>query len=593
MEIVCAACGRSLEYSGEPPRFCGYCGKSLTPSQAHDDATLDRQQQTHDQAAPPAPREPRPAQLGGYRLRGELGRGGMGVVFEAEQIETGRRVALKLLPQRVHGSPQAVERFLREGRLAASLSHPRSTFIYSAGEAEGQFFITMELMPGGTVKDVVDREGPLPVGRAVDFALDALDGLEAAHAAGVIHRDVKPSNCFLDGDGRVKVGDYGLSKSLGVQADLTRTGAFLGTPLFAAPEQIRGEEVDPRTDIYALGATLFFLLTGRGPFAGDAAQVIAKISSDPPPRLRSLRPELPRELERIVARTLEKDPARRFDTVDALRRALAPFGTQGASLADLGRRLAAFFLDVALIGAVGAIAGAVLLAMLTVSSGNGHPWVEPYAATFSALLAAAISFAYFACCEGWFGQGLGKRLLGLCVVGRDGTAPGWGRAALRAALVPGLPQALGSLAPVKLNDAILSGIGAVHAGASPVLTMLVNEVVAVGGWGVALVCLATMRRANGYRGLHELLSGTRTVSLRPTESLWRGTPIPVTIPLVPAAAAPADETLAADDTDGNRAARRRCRSSDRSAPPACWEPAARRRCGSAAIARSTGRPGST
>jgi len=153
----------------------------------------------------------------------------------------------------------------------------------------------MELMPGRTLSDIIDEEGALPVPRAVDLILDVIDGLDAAHAAGVIHRDVKPSNCFLDRDGRVKVGDFGLSKSLVSDAHLTRTGAFMGTPLFAAPEQVRSGTVDERTDIYSVGATLFYLIAHRGPFTGDATAVIAQIASDPAPSIRSLCPAVPKD----------------------------------------------------------------------------------------------------------------------------------------------------------------------------------------------------------------------------------------------------------------------------------------------------------
>src|SRR5262249_35852936 len=153
-----------------------------------------------------------------------------------------------------------------------------------------QLYITMELMPGRTLNDVSKEEGQLPVPRAIDYILDVIDGLEAAHAAGVIHRDVKPSNCFLDGEGRAKGGDYGLAKSLLGDASLTRSGTFMGTPLFAAPEQLRGAKVDERTDIYAVGATLFYLIAGRAPFTGDAAAIIAQVASDTAPSLRSFCP---------------------------------------------------------------------------------------------------------------------------------------------------------------------------------------------------------------------------------------------------------------------------------------------------------------
>ncbi len=546
MEIACPECRKTIEYSREPPRFCSHCGTALAETSAGADATVDHEEQTQAPGAETSSSAATPAVLGDYRVLRELGRGGMGVVYEAEQIETGRHVALKLLPPRVQGSPETVERFLREGRLAASLSHPRSTFIYAAGEVDGKFYIAMELMPGGTVKDVVDREGPLPVGRAVDYVLDAIDGLEAAHAVGVIHRDVKPSNCFLDADGRVKVGDYGLSKSLAPGAELTRTGAFLGTPLFAAPEQIRGEAVDARTDIYALGATLYFLLTGRGPFTGNAAQVIAKISSDAPPLLRTLRPDLPRDLERLVARSLEKDPERRFADADELRRALAPFGTRGASIADLGRRLAAFFLDVGIIGMVSSLTTVLMIMAVLVTSSSFETAMSSWVVLISGLFGTVLAIAYFAVFEGVWGCALGKWLLGLSVVDQHGTAPGCWRAFLRAAMIPGVSHVTAVFAPLTFSEAVTYGIERLYGGPSTTMAMFGSQVVGLVGWAAALVFLTTMRRSNGYRGMHELASGTRTVSLRTTEGAWREISLPTTLP-VALGSSPADETLGAEE----------------------------------------------
>jgi serine/threonine protein kinase len=169
----------------------------------------------------------------------------MGAVYEAEAPDTGSRVAVKLLSTRLAASPTSVERFRQEGRLASQLAHPRCVFVLAADTDAGRPYIVMELMPGRTLKDVVDERGPLPPDQAVAHILDVVDGLAEAHRLGVLHRDVKPSNCFLTADGRVKVGDFGLSKSLATSADrhLTQTGAFLGTVLFASPEQLRGDGV--------------------------------------------------------------------------------------------------------------------------------------------------------------------------------------------------------------------------------------------------------------------------------------------------------------------------------------------------------------
>jgi uncharacterized RDD family membrane protein YckC len=467
--------------------------------------------------------------VGDYRLLRPLGQGGMGAVWEAEQTGTGRRVALKLLSPRLSPTAENIDRFLREGKLAASVSHPRSTFVFGAGQQNGQPYIAMELMPGRTLKDVLDDEGRLPVERAVDYILDAIDGLEAAHALGVIHRDVKPSNCFLDGDGRVKVGDFGLSKSLVSDAELTKTGSFLGTPQFAAPEQVKGGLVDQRTDVYAVGATLFCLLAGRAPFEGDAVSVIAQIVSDSAPRLSSLRPDVREALDRIVARTLEKDPARRFSDLARLRRALAPFATGGVSMADIGRRFAAYMLDSMLVqtATVSVTFGFGITMSIRAAAAGRQDAAGYYSPTFSIcmqLLGAGLQILYFALTEGRWGRGPGKRLMGLRVIGPDGDRPGYGRSLLRSFFVPGAVGLL-FLAPLVV---LLAPSTAVEA--SPMFFVSRASGVAVLPVVFVLVCLTTMRARNGYRGLHELVSGTRVVRLQPALA-GRRQRLPIVLPV--------------------------------------------------------------
>ena len=207
-----------------------------------------------------------PCDFGGYRLLRFLGRGGMGAAFEAEQTSTGRRVALKMLSQNLE-SAEIRGRFLREGRLAAGISHPNSLYVFGTEEIDGIPVITMEIADRGTLADQLQENGPLPVPEAVDVVLGLIAGLEAAQAAGVLHRDVKPSNVFVDAEGGVKVGDYGLSVSTVATIDsfATATGVVLGPPAYAAPEQLRGDEVDLRADIYSVGATLYSLLTDQAP----------------------------------------------------------------------------------------------------------------------------------------------------------------------------------------------------------------------------------------------------------------------------------------------------------------------------------------
>jgi len=251
--------------------------------------------------------------FGPYRLVRLLGRGGMGAVYEAEHLESGRRVALKVLSHSLD-SPEARGRFLREGRLAASVNHPNSVYIYGTEEVEGTPAIAMELVPGETLKDRVRRQGPMPVAEAVDAILQIIEGLEAAQALGVLHRDVKPSNCFVEAGGTVKVGDFGLSISTKARekTHLTTTGTFLGTPAFSSPEQLKGDELDVRSDIYAVGVTLYYLLTGKTPFRGDnLIRFIATALEQPAASPATFRRDIPKGLCAAVLRCLEKQPARR------------------------------------------------------------------------------------------------------------------------------------------------------------------------------------------------------------------------------------------------------------------------------------------
>jgi eukaryotic-like serine/threonine-protein kinase len=293
MQISCPQCGKTLPETAEPPRFCAFCGERLRGSTEVSPVALNT---TTAYVAPPpqADPDPMPPQLGGYKLLRLLGTGGMGRVYEAEPPGGGSRVALKLLSNRLQANPTSVERFRQEGRLAAQIVHPRCVFVMAADADGGQPYIAMELMTGETLKDLVDRKGPLPAAEAIRLILDAIDGLMEAHRIGVIHRDVKPSNCFLLADGRVKIGDFGLSKSLGSTNQLTQSGAFLGTVLYASPEQIRGQPVDFATDVYSVSATLYFLLTGQPPFYHEnVTAALAKIISEDAPPIRTLNPIWP------------------------------------------------------------------------------------------------------------------------------------------------------------------------------------------------------------------------------------------------------------------------------------------------------------
>jgi hypothetical protein len=431
-----------------------------------------------------------PAAVGGYRLLRLLGSGGMGRVYEAEG-PGGERVAVKLLAPGVADSPTTLERFRQEGRLASRIAHPRCVFVRTADQDAGRPYIVMELMSGATLKDLVEGAGPLEPADAITRILDVIEGLVEAHRAGVLHRDVKPANCYLDSESRVKVGDFGLSRSLAAGSHLTRTGGFVGTPLFASPEQLKGERLDERTDVYSVAATLYYLLTGQAPFQhADGATVIARVVSEPAPSPRRLRPDLPPALEEVVLRGLERQRERRFPDLAAFREALRPLLPGQMTIAGLGLRVGAYLFDCLPFMVVGEAVG-----VLRINRGL----------TIGPVLMLAMSapvFLYFWLSEGLWGCSVGKWLLRLRVVrGRGWERPGLGRAALRTALfvatgglVTGLAvhALVGPIDPVNMAKYNLPGV---------VLSLAARFV--------------TMRRRNGYRGLHEVLSDTRVVQLPP------------------------------------------------------------------------------
>ena len=283
----------------------------------------------------------RPGQrFGDYRILASLGQGGMGQVYEAEHVESGHRLAVKILTDALPSLHER-QRFLREGLLAASVNDPHCLYVYGTEEVDGTPLIAMELAPGGTLAEVVEANGPLAPEDAVAAVLQIADGLAAAHAAGVLHRDVKPSNCYLGIDGTVKVGDFGLSipRFESESTRLTATGMFLGTPAYAPPEQLRAEATDARSDIYSLGGTLYFLLAGEPPFEGESGlKLMASILEKVPPTVRSRRREVSRGLDKIVSACLAKSPDDRPRDWDDFRRRLRPFASDAFEAAGPVRR---------------------------------------------------------------------------------------------------------------------------------------------------------------------------------------------------------------------------------------------------------------
>jgi serine/threonine-protein kinase len=267
---------------------------------------------------------------GRYELEELVGAGGMSSVFKAYDTLLERHVALKILHPHFTEDEQYVERFRREARAVASLSHPNIVTILDRGEDEGRQFIVFELVEGRTLAEVLHEEGRLPVQHSLEIAIQVARGLGFAHEQGLVHRDVKPQNVILNGDGRAKVTDFGIARSLEVQG-VTQSGAVLGTSNYIAPEQASGKPVDRTTDVYSLGVVLFELLTGEVPFPGESFVAVAmQHVSEPPPSVLEVRPDVPVRVARAVDRALEKDPAERFPTMDAFAAELQ------ACLAELG-----------------------------------------------------------------------------------------------------------------------------------------------------------------------------------------------------------------------------------------------------------------
>ena len=521
MKLMCHRCERILEFVGDRPSFCAYCGAALASDTAgtlFSEAARLRSSPlssplhseplgnalTEDYLARPSDTSSHtntfsalpvggssPAALlavGNYRIIRRLGSGGMGTVYEAEDHDTGQHVALKVLKPQAAGNPGAIERFRQEGKVASMIVHPRCVFVLKTDEEAGQPYIVMELMPGATLKELVEQQGPLSPTTAVAKILDVIEGLLQAHELGVIHRDVKPSNCFLMPDGRVKIGDFGLAKALQGATHITRTGAFLGTPLFASPEQIKGEPIDFRTDVYSVAATLYYLLVGRAPFeGGDPTATVARIVSETAPDLGKVRSNLPSALINAVRKGLERRKDNRWRDLEELRQELLPFMPGSEKAASRTARLRAILMD------------GVLLLPIMLLLGQLFGFLVPakeagiLADLGVDLLYGAIVFAYFVLVEGLSGASVGKRIMRLRVRSmQTGVRPPFTAILLRTACFCALVGAPGKAAFYVTGSHLVE-------------------------WGLhlggILLLVDTMRRGSGYRGLHELLSGTRVMQL--------------------------------------------------------------------------------
>jgi len=308
MSIKCPKC---QHINPDGTHFCGNCAAPLTPKKdipVSFTKTLQTPIREFTKGSTVA---------GKYKVIEELGRGGMGVVYKAEDTRLKRTVALKFLPPEFARDSEARERFVREAQAAAALDHPHICTIYEISEVEGQTFISMAYIKGQSLKEKIASD-PLELEKAINVAIQVTEGLQEAHEKGIVHRDIKPANIMLTEKGQVKIMDFGLAKlSWGV--DLTKTATIMGTVAYMSPEQAKGEKVDHRTDIWSFGAMLYEMLTGKLPFRSDKDQAtIYAILHEEPQSTTELRKDIPENLDKIIEKCLKKSPQKRYKDVEAI-----------------------------------------------------------------------------------------------------------------------------------------------------------------------------------------------------------------------------------------------------------------------------------
>ncbi len=322
MMISCPNCQAA---NPEDSRFCGNCATPLRPLDFAENPTLELLTPVREIArgALFAKR---------YEIIEDLGEGGMGHIYRVLDRTINEEVALKLIRHEVAANPKTIARFSNELKIARKVSHKNVCRMYHLGEEAGTYYITMEFVDGEDLKKMLKMAKPFSEKTAVDIARQTCEGLAEAHRHGIIHRDLKPSNIMIDGEGNIRILDFGIAKSVETEG-LTRTKAMIGTPEYMSPEQVMGEEADPRSDIYSLGVVLYEMMTGRVPFEGDnplSTAIQHQTKSAPAPI--ELNPRISPNLNRIILKCLEKSPDDRYPTAEALRNDL--IALEGAGSRD-------------------------------------------------------------------------------------------------------------------------------------------------------------------------------------------------------------------------------------------------------------------
>jgi ABC-type amino acid transport substrate-binding protein/tRNA A-37 threonylcarbamoyl transferase component Bud32 len=386
--LTCPACGHAFEISSEPGNVAPSCARCGQPCPQPDSGgsggpDLHTGRETVDDVktlSPAAAAPPSVVELRDYEVLGELGRGGMGVVYKARQRSLKRLVALKMILAGAHASAEDVARFRREAEAVAQLQHPNIVQVYEVGEHEGLPFFSLELVEGGNLSQMLKGQ-PQPPRSAARLVEALARAVHFAHQRQIVHRDLKPANVLLSADGTPKITDFGLAKRLEGQGDQTRTGAILGTPSYMAPEQASGKTraIGPLTDVYSLGAILYEMLTGRPPFHADTPfdTLLQVLEREPVPPC-SLCPDIPADLETVCAKALAKEPGQRYPTAADLADDLTRF-LQGdpirARPVGRGERAWRWCRRNPIVAALSALAGALLVVVgvLVVMMARGNP----------------------------------------------------------------------------------------------------------------------------------------------------------------------------------------------------------------------------